>query len=78
LETIDRYEKALAQLSEEQQLAVVLRVEYAFSYKEIAEELQGPSANAARMVVTRALARLARLMGTAGDGSDGHDGRERA
>jgi RNA polymerase sigma-70 factor (ECF subfamily) len=73
-ETIERYERALAELNEEQRIAVVLRVEYAFSYEEIAKELQRPSANAARMVVARALARLAKLMRNPDDRRNGRDG----
>jgi RNA polymerase sigma-70 factor (ECF subfamily) len=73
-ETIERYERALADLNEEQRIAVVLRIEYAFSYEEIAKELQRPSANAARMVVARALARLAKLMRNPDYRGNGKDG----
>ena len=40
----------------------MLRIELGFTYVEIATFLGSPSANAARMVVTRALARLAEVM----------------
>ena len=62
LETLERYERALATLSEEQQEAVVLRVEMGFTHQMVAEVLQCPSVDAARMIVTRALVRLAEEM----------------
>ena len=61
-EALRRYEAALARLPEEQQEAVALRLELGFSYGEIAEAIGSPTANAARMAVTRAVARLADLM----------------
>ena len=57
-----RYEEALDVLSEEQREAVVLRIELGYSYAEIAEALERPTANAARMLVTRALVKLAEIM----------------
>ncbi|MFC1572245.1 RNA polymerase sigma factor [Candidatus Eisenbacteria bacterium] len=61
-ETIELYEAALASLPETQQEAVILRVEFGWSYPEIAEAVESPSANAARMMVTRALVRIAEGM----------------
>jgi RNA polymerase sigma factor (sigma-70 family) len=61
-EIVESYEAALAVLSEAQQEAVILRVEFGYSYPEIAEATGSPSANAARMTVARALARLAEAM----------------
>lgn len=61
-ETMERYETALEQLGQEQQEAVILRVEMGYSYDQIAEAIGKSSANTARMVVTRALARLAVAM----------------
>ncbi len=61
-ETIESYETALSQLPEDDQAAVILRVEFGLRYQEIAEGLGRPSANAVRMQVTRALVRLAQLM----------------
>jgi RNA polymerase sigma-70 factor (ECF subfamily) len=61
-EALERYELALRRLSELQQEAVVLRVELGFTYAEVARSLGSPSANAARMTVTRALVRLAEVM----------------
>ena len=61
-EAIDSYERALATLTEEQQQAVVLRVEMGFTYQQVAEALGSPSMDAARMLVARALARLSEKM----------------
>jgi RNA polymerase sigma-70 factor (ECF subfamily) len=61
-ETFVTYEAALAKLPEAHQEAVILRVEFGFSYPEIAAAIESPSANAARMTVTRALAQLAETM----------------
>jgi RNA polymerase sigma-70 factor (ECF subfamily) len=61
-EALERYEAALKRLTDLQQEAVVLRIELGFTYPEIATFLGSPSANAARMAVTRALARLAEAM----------------
>jgi RNA polymerase sigma factor (sigma-70 family) len=58
-ETMELYEAALDTLREEERQAIVLRVELGFEYDEIATELGKPSAAAARMAVTRAIARLA-------------------
>ena len=61
-EALERYEAALGRLSPEHQEAVVMRIELGCSYAEIAEAIGSPSANAARMAVSRAVARLAELM----------------
>jgi RNA polymerase sigma-70 factor (ECF subfamily) len=61
-ETLERYESALAALPEEHREAVILRIEFDYSYPEIAEALGRSSANAARMTVTRALVKLAEAM----------------
>jgi RNA polymerase sigma-70 factor (ECF subfamily) len=61
-EAIDTYERALEALSESDREAVVLRVELGFDFREIAQQLGKPSVDAARMAVTRALARLADQM----------------
>ena len=63
LDAINRYDRALLSLSEEQRQAVILRVEFGFTFPEIAQALEIPSPNAARMKVTRAMARLAEVMG---------------
>jgi RNA polymerase sigma-70 factor (ECF subfamily) len=62
VEALESYEAALSRLKEVQQEAVVLRIELGFTYEEIAQALGSPSANAARMTVTRALVRLAEVM----------------
>lgn len=62
-EVVEAYEAALATLPEEQREAVMMRVEFGYTYPEIADALGRPSANAARMAVTRALLRVAEVMG---------------
>jgi RNA polymerase sigma factor (sigma-70 family) len=61
-ETLEHYERALATLSDPERQAIVLRVELGLSYEEIAAQLPKPSADAARMAVTRAITRLAAEM----------------
>jgi len=61
-QTLERYEAALSRLTEEDREAVVTRVEFGFSYAEVAETLGKPSADAARMAVVRALVKLAKEM----------------
>lgn len=61
-ELLERYETGLALLNDEQREAVVLRVELGFTYQQVAEALGSPSANAARMLISRALVRLAEVM----------------
>jgi RNA polymerase sigma-70 factor (ECF subfamily) len=61
-EAMEAYEAALALLPEVQQQAVILRVEFGYSYPEIAAALDRPSANAVRMMVARALVQLAEVM----------------
>lgn len=62
-ETMEAYEAALAQLGEAQQEAVIMRLEFGYSYARIAEALgRGAQANAARMMVSRALVELAAAM----------------
>ncbi|HEU4724990.1 MAG TPA: sigma-70 family RNA polymerase sigma factor [Candidatus Eisenbacteria bacterium] len=61
-EAMERYDKALAALPEGTREAVVLRLELGFTYAQIAETIGAPSEAAARMAVTRAVARLSREM----------------
>ena len=61
-EMLEAYETALTALPEEHQEAVIMRVEFGCTYGEIAEALGKPTANAARMTVSRALVRLAEAM----------------
>lgn len=58
-EKLNRYERGLSQLAESDREMVVARLELGLSYDEIAKELGKPSADAARMAVTRAVTRLA-------------------
>ena len=61
-ETLAAYEAALARLPSELQEAVIMRVEFGYTGPEVATALGRPTPNAARMLVTRALARLAEDM----------------
>jgi RNA polymerase sigma-70 factor (ECF subfamily) len=65
-ETLDAYERALEELPEAQREAVMLRVELGLSHGEIADLVGYPTANAARMSVSRGLARLAVRLGELG------------
>jgi RNA polymerase sigma factor (sigma-70 family) len=58
----EQYEAALDSLSDAEREAVIARLELGCSYQEIAALTEKPSADAARMMVARALARLATLM----------------
>jgi RNA polymerase sigma-70 factor (ECF subfamily) len=60
--TFAAYETALEALEERQREAVILRLEFKYSYAQIAEAIESPSEDGARMVVKRALVRLAREM----------------
>lgn len=59
---LEAYEAALASLPALHQEAIILRLEFDLSYEEIAEALGKPSANAARMMVTRALVQLSEAL----------------
>lgn len=65
-EQMERYQRALETMNEEQQQAIVLRLEFGYSYQQIAEALGKPSTDAARMTVVRAIRELAQLI------DDGH------
>lgn len=62
-ELLDRYERAMASLTEEERQMIHLRIELDFAYAEIAAMTGRPSPDAARMAVQRALGRLAGAMG---------------
>jgi RNA polymerase sigma-70 factor (ECF subfamily) len=62
-EAVDRYEAALAKLTDAERELIVARVELGLTYPEVAAALDRPSADAARMAVGRALVRLAEEMG---------------
>ena len=61
-ETLDRYEQALAALRQEDRELVIAHVEFGFTHGELASAFGKPSANAARMALQRALARVANEM----------------
>jgi RNA polymerase sigma-70 factor (ECF subfamily) len=63
LQTLESYEAALERLNDEERQAVHMRVELRCGYREIAEALDKPSEDAARMAVSRALVKLAKEMG---------------
>lgn len=62
LDAIDAYQDGLGRLTEDQQQAVVLRIEFGLSHQEIADTLGRPSADAVRMQIARGIVRLAELM----------------
>ncbi len=62
INTLVDYDAALDLLSEEEKEAIVLRMEFGFSYQEIADLMDKTSANAQRMFITRALVKLAGQM----------------
>jgi RNA polymerase sigma factor (sigma-70 family) len=61
-EAIERYERALARLKSEDRELVIARIELGYTNREIAELLDKPTPNAARMATERALVRLAKEM----------------
>jgi RNA polymerase sigma-70 factor (ECF subfamily) len=61
-EALQRYEAGLARLRDGDREAVILRVEFGYDYGRIAEMLGKASPDAARVAVSRALARLSREM----------------
>lgn len=66
LEALDRYDRALDQLDDDDRELVIARVELGLKLSEIADVCGKPSADAARMALGRALVRLAEEMrGTA-------------
>lgn len=65
--TLELYEASLERLNERQREAAILRLEFGYTYPQIAEAIECPSADAARMIVNRALVQLASSMsGTRG------------
>lgn len=61
-EAIERYERALARLRSEDRELVIARIELGYTNREIAELLDKPTPNAARMATERAIVRLAKEM----------------
>jgi RNA polymerase sigma factor (sigma-70 family) len=61
-EAIERYERALTRLRSEDRELVIARIELGYTNREIAEFLDKPTPNAARMATERAIVRLAKEM----------------
>lgn len=61
-DVLERYEAALMTLTDKAREAVMLRVEFGYSFPEIATATETPSANSARMLVSRSLIQLAEAM----------------
>ena len=59
---IERYQQALQTLKPLDRNAIIARIELQHSYEEVALAIGKPNANAARMVVTRAIVRLVAAM----------------
>ena len=62
----EAYDKALAMLPDRMREAVILRLELDWSFARIATAIHSPTANAARMYVTRGIRRMASEMNHAG------------
>lgn len=64
-EAVERYRVAYAALDRSDREAIIARTEMGFSWEQVAELTNAPSANTARMKVTRAVATLRRaVLGT--------------
>jgi len=61
-EAVERYERALAALDEDDRAAIVSRFEMGLSYEALARAMDRPSAEAARKLAERALRRLVIMM----------------
>lgn len=61
-ETLESYEAALTRLTEAQREAVIMRLEFGYSYPQVAEAMGRTTPNAARMLVARAIVQLAEEM----------------
>jgi RNA polymerase sigma-70 factor (ECF subfamily) len=61
-ESWERYETALAKLPKQQQAGVIMRLELQFTHQQVADSLGMNSANAARMMVSRAIVSLTEIM----------------
>ena len=65
-QAVDRYEAALARLRPDEREAIIGRLELGYSYEELAQSLNKPTADAARKAAQRALVRLVAEMKRAG------------
>jgi len=61
-DVLEQYEAALMTLSAKAREAVMLRVEFGYTFEEIAMATDTPSANSARMLISRSLVQLAEAM----------------
>lgn len=61
---LERYERAMATLNEEERRFIHLRIELDLSYEDVAAIMGRSSSDAARMAVQRALRKLGEAMGT--------------
>jgi RNA polymerase sigma-70 factor, ECF subfamily len=61
-ERLEAYERALEFLTPQQREAVICRFEYGMTYEEVRRAIDAPTANAARMLIGRAVVRLAQEM----------------
>jgi RNA polymerase sigma factor (sigma-70 family) len=61
-EALERYDAGLAALRDEDREVIVARIELGYSFEEVADALDKPSADAARVALNRALVRLAEQM----------------
>lgn len=61
-ELLDTYEAALETLPEVMREAIIMKLEFGFSHKEIAAAIGSPSPDAARMMLSRALVRMTEQM----------------
>lgn len=62
-DVLDRYERAMDQLSEEERRLLHFRVELGFTFEEIAVVMERSTPDAVRMAARRALSKLSRTMG---------------
>jgi len=69
-ERLGRYEAALHRLREDERELVIARLEMGLTYSELAIACQKPTPDAARMAVSRAIARLIEGMADASDHAD--------
>jgi RNA polymerase sigma factor (sigma-70 family) len=61
-ESWQRYEAGLEKLPKQQQEGIIMRLELQFTHQQVADALGFGSANAARMMVSRAILKLSELM----------------
>jgi len=66
-DALDRYERGLAELDEDDRAAVIGRFELGYSFDALARAMNRPSPDAARKLAERALRRLVLLMNPNGD-----------